>query len=496
MEPEHHLIQERIRKLNELKELGVEPYPYSYEVTHKASDIREKYDKLKEEEKTKDKVKVAGRIMQLRKMGKASFAHLQDSSGKIQFYIRQDDVGEDQYKVLKKCDIGDIVGVEGVIFKTKTGEVSIYVEKFDMLCKTLRPLPEKFHGLQDTEIRYRQRYLDLIMNSDVKDVFIKRTRIIKAVKEFMDSKGFLEVETPVLQTVYGGAEARPFVTHINAWNMSMYLGVSPELFLKRLIVGGYDKVYTVCKNFRNEGVDKTHNPEFTMLEFYQAYVDYTEVMKLTEEMFDFVAKKVNGTTKIKVDGVELDLKAPWPRLSVKEALKKYADIDVDKLDDAELKAKLLGYNVEYEGDFTRGLAITLLFEELVEDKLTQPVFIIDFPKEASPLCKKKRGDDELIEKVEPYINGWELGNGYSELNDPILQKELLSAQAEELRAGFEEKHPMDEDFINSIEVGLPPTGGMGIGIDRMIILLTEQSSLRDVLLFPTMKPEVKEDKKK
>lgn len=495
---EEDIIKERIRKLNELKELGINPYPYSYKKTHDASEILEKYNTLKPEEESKDTVNVAGRLMQMRKMGKASFMHIQDQSGKIQLYFRQDDIGKEKYKLIKKLDIGDFIGVFGNIFATKTGEISIYVKDFEILCKSLKPLPEKFHGIKDEDIRFRKRELDLIMNPDTRKLFEKRTKIINAVREFMNKKGFLDVQTPTLQTIYGGAEARPFITHINAWDMNLYLQISPELFLKRLIVGGFEKVYTICKNFRNEGVDKTHNPEFTMMEFYQSYVDYEEMMKMTEELFEYVALKVLGNTKIKYDDKEIDLKAPWQRITVKEALKKFAKLDVDKLSDDELQDLVNENKIELE-DYTRGWMIIGLFEELVEPNLIQPIFVTDYPKEASPLCKEKRGNPELIEKVEPYINGWEIGNGYSELNNPAMQRELLEKQAEDLRGGAEEAHPMDEDFVNAIETGMPPTGGMGIGIDRMIILMTDANSLREVLLFPTMKPEqnddIKEEKK-
>lgn len=486
--PEHRLIAERLRKVEELRAKGIDPYPYEFGKTHNANYLLEKYASLAAEEKTTDVVKVAGRIVGLRRMGKASFAHVQDATGKIQMYIREDTAGPKTNDIFHLADLGDIVGIEGTLFKTKTGEVTILVSSFEMLCKSMKPLPDKYHGLQDIELRYRQRYVDLLMNPQVKEVFIKRSLIIKAVREFMDNKGFLEVETPTLQTVYGGAEARPFVTHINAWNMDLYLSISPELYLKRLIVGGYEKVYTICKNFRNEGVDKTHNPEFTMMEFYQSYVDYHEIMRLTEQLFEYAAKKVLGKTLIEYEGKRIELKAPWKRITIKQALIEHAQIDVDKLSDQELRELLTGYAIDYRGEFTRGLAIARLFEELCESKLVQPTFVIDYPKEASPLCKRKRGDPELIEKVEPYINGWEIGNGYSELNDPVVQRKLLEEQAKELRAGVEERHPMDADFVNAIEVGMPPTGGMGIGIDRMVILLTQQPSLRDVLLFPTMKP--------
>lgn len=485
---EQDLIDERKRKLEGLKEKGIDPYPYKFDQKDHSKDIIKEFSKLKEEEKSDHDANVAGRIMQLRKMGKASFMHIQDMTGKLQLYFRQDDVGKEQYKLIKKLDIGDIIGAKGKVFKTKTGEVSIYVESFDILCKSMKPLPEKFHGLKDDDARFRHRELDLIMNPEVKELFIKRTKIINAVRDFMNSKKFIEMQTPTLQTIYGGAEARPFKTHINAWDMDLYLQISPELFLKRLIVGGFEKVYTICKNFRNEGVDKTHNPEFTMIEFYQSYIDYEDIMKLTEELYEHVAKKVLGTTIVKYEDKEIDLKAPWKRISVKDSLKEHAKIDVDKLSDDELKKLVNEHKIELE-EFSRGWAIVGLFEELVEPKLIQPTFVIDYPKEASPLCKTKRGSPDLIEKVEPYINGWEMGNGYSELNDPILQRKLLEEQAKKLRAGSDEAHPMDEDFVTAIETGMPPAGGMGLGIDRMVILLTKAESLREVILFPTMKPE-------
>ncbi len=485
---EDSYMKERMRKLSELRESGVEPYPYSFDHTHHANDILEKYGKLKEGEETKDKVSVAGRIVLMRGMGKATFMHVQDQSGKIQLFIRKDVLG-DSYSVLKKLDIGDIVGAEGLVFRTKRGEISVSVESFQLLSKSLRPLPEKFHGLKDVELRYRKRYVDLITNPEVKDVFIKRARIIGAVREFMRTKGFLEVETPMLQTIYGGAEAKPFVTHIHAWDMKMFMSISPELYLKRLLVGGYEKVFTICKNFRNEGVDRTHNPEFNLMEFYQAYADYEDMMKLTEELYEFVAMKVLGRTAITYDNKTIEFKAPWKRVTVKGALKESGNMDVDSLSDDQLKKELAKRKVKLEGKFSRGLAIMKLFEELCEKHIEQPTFVIDYPKEASPLCKVKRGSPELIEKVEPYVNGWEMGNGYSELNDPVVQKKLLENQAKQLKAGAEDAHPMDKDFVEAIEMGLPPAGGMGLGIDRMVILLAEQPSLRDVILFPTMRPK-------
>ncbi len=484
---ENDQVQQRKQKLKNLFERGVEPYPYSFNKKNNAKELLEKHEKLKKEGKTKDKVSLAGRIMTLRVMGKAGFAHIQDETGKIQIYVREDEVNKDDYKTFSKSDLGDIIGVEGSVFRTKLGELSIWVTKFKLLSKSLLPLPEKWHGLKDKEIRYRRRELDILTNPEVMEVFRKRSSIIKAIKEYLDSKGFLEVEIPTLQPVYGGAEARPFITHLNELDMQVYLSISPELYLKRLIVGGYEKVYTLCKNFRNEGIDRTHNPEFTAMECYQAYADYEDMMKLTEELYSHVAKKVFGTTKITYQGKTFDLKTPWKRLSVKDGLKKYAEINVDKLDDKAIKALVKKHNIQHEGELTKGRAILLLFEELVESKLDGPVFIIDYPKEASPLCKAKRGDPEFIEKFEPYINGWEMGNAYSELNNPEIQKNLLMEQVRQLKAGNAEAHPFDEDFVKAIETGMPPTGGLGLGIDRMIMLLTNSESIRDVILFPFMK---------
>jgi lysyl-tRNA synthetase class 2 len=420
-------------------------------------------------------------------MGKATFAHVQDAAGKLQVYFRADDVGNDKYDLLKLFDLGDFIGVSGVVFKTKTGEVTVYAEKFELLSKSLRPLPEKYHGLQDKELRYRKRYLDLVMNPEVKDVFATRARIIKAIREFLDSRGFVEVQTPILQPIYGGGAARPFVTKINAWDMTVYLRIAYELHLKRLIVGGFEKIYDLGFCFRNEGSDKTHNPEFSMMEIQWAYADYNDAMRLFEELWEHVAKKIVGTTTINYQGKRIDLKAPWRRMTMAQALKELAGIDADKLDDRELEALLNGHGIEYEGDFSRGLAIMLLFEALCEDKLIQPTHIIDHPREACPLAKPHRGNPSLIERDEPYVNGWEVGNIYSELTDPVLQRTLLEEQAMLLRAGAEEAHPMDEDYVQALEHGLPPNAGIGVGIDRMIMLLTDSESIRDVMLFPTMR---------
>jgi len=484
---EHNrLAQERIEKVHTLRKMGVDPYPYSYKEYTFSTILLEKYKHLKEGEATKDKVSIMGRLMTMREMGKASFAHMQDQEGQIQAYFREEDLKN--FEVFKLLDLGDIIGVKGEVFKTKKGEVTVWAREFVLLSKSILPLPDKFHGLQDTEIRYRQRYVDLITNPEVKKTFLLRSKIVSAVREFLDTKGFVEVDIPTLQPVYGGASARPFKTHINAWNIDLFLSISPELYLKRLIVGGYEKVYTICKNFRNEGVDKTHNPEFTMMECYWSGVDYEDMMNLTEDLYAFVAQKVLGTTEIVYQGTKMSLKKPWKRMTMYEALKEFAKIDVKKLSDKELFAVLDSHKIDRHG-MTRGLAIAALFEELCEEKLIQPVFITDHPRETTPLCKLKRGNPALIERFEPYINGWEIGNGYSELTDPLLQKQFLEEQVERGRGGDEEAHQMDTDFIRSMEYGLPPTGGVGLGIDRMVILLTNATSIKEVIFFPTMKPE-------
>ena len=489
---DNNLVKERLQKLELLREKGINPYPYTFNVKNKSSDVNEENSKLEKEEKTEKKVSLAGRIMQMRRMGKATFLHIQDDSGKIQCYFRQDDIGKDEYKLLKKLDMGDFIGVNGLVFKTRTGEVTVDVRKFEILTKTLQPLPEKYHGLKDKEIRYRQRYVDLIMNRDVKKVFEKRSLMIKYVREFMDSKGFIEVETPLLQTQYGGASARPFVTHINAWDMDMYLSVSPELYLKRLIVGGFDKVYTICKNFRNEGVDHSHNPEFTMIEAYQSYADYNDMMKLIEECWEYVSKKLFDTTKIEreIDGksVTIDFKAPWKKKTMAQAIKDELKIDVLTLSKEELQDYCDKEGVEYSSSDEWGNLVLKIFE-LIEDKIIQPTHICDMPKEGTPLCKRHREDDRLNEQCEPIGLGMELGNMYSEQNDPILQEKALHDQVEKGRGGDAEAHPMDEDFVNAIKVGMPPTGGIGWGIDRMAIIMLGEESIRDVILFPTMKPK-------
>lgn len=491
MDEDNRLIKERIDKLYRLQEKGINPYPYSFKVDSVASEIQEKYSHLKEAEATKHNVKAAGRIMTLRLMGNATFANLQDHTGKVQVYLSKNDVENYELVKSKLIELGDIIGVEGNVFKTKAGEVTIHVRKLELLCKSIRPLPDKFHGITDTEIRYRQRYVDLISNTDVRKVFELRSKIVNAVREYLSLNGFVEAEIPILQPIYGGANARPFKTHINAWNQEMFLSISPELYLKRLIVGGFDRVYYLGKVFRNEGADKTHNPEFTIMECYQAYADYNDMMKITEDLYDYVCKKVLGTTKVNYQGIEIDFKKPWARVTMIDAVKEYAGIDPERMSDEDLQEFMESNKVEFHGEFNRGLAINAIFEHFCESKFVQPTFIMHHPKETTPLCKELRGHPELIERFEPFVNGWEIGNAYSELNNPLLQKKLLEEQSEKGRGGDEEAHQMDEDFIRSLEYGMPPTGGLGLGIDRMIILLTNAATIRDVILFPTMRHEIK-----
>ena len=487
MSKEDELIAERARKRQELLALS-NPYPYGYPQTHHAAELHARFAGTMPDKDLGEHVRVAGRLLALRRMGKMTFAQLLDESGKIQLWLKAENLPS--YDLLKLVDIGDFLGAEGQLITTKTGELTVAVFGYQVLCKSLHPLPDKWHGLKDQELRYRQRYVDLIVNPDVKEVFKKRAAIMRAVRAYLDGKGFIEIETPVLQPVYGGANAKPFTTMHNELKMKMYLRIADELYLKRCLVGGFEKVYEMNKDFRNEGIDTTHNPEFTMVEMYQAYADYTDMMRLTEEIYESAAKAANGTTKISWNGHELDVKAPWQRLTMKEAIKKYADIDVDKLTDKELFALRTNYNIEIKGDLTRGAVIFGLFDELCAPKLVNPVHIIDHPKETTPLCKIHRKDPSLIERFESYICGLEVSNAYSELNDPVVQRQLLEEQAKQLRAGQEEAHPMDEDFITALEYGMPPAGGLGLGIDRMVMFLTGQVSIRDVILFPTMKPEL------
>jgi lysyl-tRNA synthetase class 2 len=499
MAREEEIIKERLKKVKEFKKSGKNPYPHNYEKKDSAAELHKQYKKLKNQEFGK-KAKTAGRIMAVRSFGKLVFMKLQDSSGDIQLvFIPKKGNKESERKIKETAriiDVGDIVGAEGKVFKTKRGELSIMTEEIKMLSKSIKPLPEKWHGLKDKEERYRKRYLDLIMNPEVREVFDKREKIMESIREFLKKKGFSEVETPYLNTIYGGASARPFETHLNALDMKLYLAISPELYLKRLIVGGYEKVFTISRNFRNEGIDRWHNPEFSMMEIYQAYADYNTMMEIFEEIYEYVAKKVNGTTKVKFRGKTVDFKKPWKRMTVAEAIKKYAKIDVEKMSEGEVLDYAEKNNIEVK-EKKWGKAIQALFEHYCEDKIEQPTFILDHPLETTPLCKGHREKSkycELIERFEPFCMGAELGNAYTELNDPLIQKKLLEEQQKMLKKGDEEANPLDEDFINAIETGMPPTGGLGLGIDRMVMLLTEQESIRDVILFPFMK-DVKENVK-
>ena len=480
----NQLRKVRREKLAELQSAGKDPFiTTKYDVTHHSLEIKDNFEELEEKEVT-----IAGRMMSKRVMGKASFCNVQDKEGGIQCYVARDNVGEEEYKAFKKMDIGDIVGITGTVFKTKTGEISIHVTRVDLLSKSLQILPEKFHGLTNTDIRYRQRYVDLIMNPEVKDTFIKRSAILKSIRNYLDNQGFMEVETPMLVANAGGAAARPFITHSNALGEDFKLRISLELYLKRLIVGGLEKVYEICRVFRNEGVDTRHNPEFTLMELYQAYTDYHGMMDLTENMYRHVAQEVLGTTTIVYNGIEMDLGKPFERITMVDAVKKYANVDFNEIHTLEeARAVADAHHVEYEVRHSKGEILNLFFEEYVEEHLIQPTFVMDHPIEISPLTKKKPENPDYVERFEFFMNGWEMANAYSELNDPIDQRERFKAQEEQLAQGNEEANTTDEDFMNALEIGMPPTGGIGFGIDRMCMLLTDSAAIRDVLLFPTMK---------
>lgn len=481
----------RIEKLNELVAKGENPFEItSYNRTATAGEILADYDKFEGQI-----VSIAGRLMSKRIMGKASFGHIMDSDGRMQGYFSRDDMGVDEYQAFKKLDVGDIVGIEGFVFKTKTGEISVHVKKVTLLTKSLLPLPEKFHGLKDPELRFRQRYVDLIANPEVKDVFIKRSKIISTIREVLDKKGFIEVETPVLNTLAGGANARPFITHHNTLDIDMYMRIATELHLKRCIVGGFEKVYEIGRQFRNEGMDTKHNPEFTTIELYQAYVDYNEMMNITEELYTTAAERVCGGLDITYQGTPLSLKTPWERLTMVQAVKKYTGLDFDNESLETLIAKGNEMGLEMSPDTSWGHALYNIFDAFVEEKLTGPVFITDYPVEVSPLAKKKPSDPRLTERFEFFICASEGGNAFSELNDPIDQRSRFEQQMLAKAKGDDEAQPYDEDFCNALEYGMPPTGGLGIGIDRMVMFLTDSASIRDVLLFPTMKP-IGEAKKK
>lgn len=482
----NQLRKVRREKLAELQQNGKDPFVITkYEQTHHSQEIKDNFEELEGKQ-----VSIAGRMMSKRVMGKASFCNVQDLKGNIQSYVARDSIGEENYKEFKKLDVGDVIGIEGEVFKTKTGEMSIHASHVTLLSKSLQILPEKFHGLTNTDIRYRQRYVDLIMNPEVKDTFVKRSKILSSIRKYLDGEGFMEVETPMLVANAGGAAARPFETHFNALNEDLKLRISLELYLKRLIVGGLERVYEIGRVFRNEGLDTRHNPEFTLMELYQAYTDYNGMMDLTENLYRHVAQDVLGTTKIVYNGIEMDLGKPFERITMVDAVKKYSGVDwneVETLDQARELAK--AHNIEFEERHKKGDILNLFFEEFVEEHLVQPTFVMDHPIEISPLTKKKPENPDYVERFEFFMNGWEMANAYSELNDPIDQRERFKAQEEQLAQGDEEANTTDEDFLNALEIGMPPTGGIGFGIDRMCMLLTDSAAIRDVLLFPTMKSQ-------
>jgi len=481
----NELVKVRREKLKTLQESGNDPFQITkYDVTHHSLEVKDNYAELEGKE-----VSIAGRMMFKRIMGKASFCNVQDLQGTIQVYVARDSIGEEPYAGFKKMDIGDIIGVKGTVFTTKTGEISVHATELTLLTKNLQPLPEKFHGLTNVDMRYRQRYVDLITNPESKDTFIKRSKIISTIRRFLDAQGFMEVETPMLVSNAGGAAARPFETHFNALDEDFKLRISLELYLKRLIVGGLERVYEIGRVFRNEGLDTRHNPEFTLMELYQAYTDYHGMMDLTENMFRYVAKEVLGTTTIVYNGVEMDLGKPFERITMVEAVKKYSGVDFNEIKTLE-EARAIAdeKHVEYEDRHKKGDILNLFFEEFVEEHLVQPTFVMDHPVEISPLTKRKPDNPDYVERFEFFMNGWEMANAYSELNDPIDQRARFAAQEEQFAAGDEEANHTDEDFLNALEIGMPPTGGIGYGIDRMCMLLTDSAAIRDVLLFPTMKP--------
>jgi lysyl-tRNA synthetase class 2 len=472
----------RLNKLKKIREQGIDPYPNKFDKKENLATAKKM--------KSGSKVKVAGRIMTMRLMGKIAFCHLQDFSAKMQVVLKVGEINKNDFKIFtKNIDLGDIIGVEGEIFSTQKGEISVLVKKYQLLAKALRPLPEKWHGLKDKEIRYRQRYLDLIMNPEVRDVFIIRSKIIDAMRKFMLERGYFEVETPILQPIYGGASARPFVSELNALNMKVYLRIADELYLKRLLVGGFEKIFEFSIDFRNEGIDRAHNPEFLLFEAMTAYDDYQDGMKLIEELTEHVVKEIHGKTKINYQGQTIDFKTPWQRISVREAIKKYAKIDIEKANDQKLKKIVADHKLKIKGKFNRGSAILALIEEFCEKHFIQPTFLYDYPTETSTLAKSKTAAPQYVERFEQYINGFELGNNYSELNDPQLLAENWKKQEAILKKGDKEAQKMDKDFIKALEVGMPPACGLGIGIDRLTMLLTDSPSIRDVILFPFMRPE-------
>lgn len=479
------LMIQRREKLSDIIQQGYKPYGKKYNVTNHAQEIEDSFDEFEGQE-----VSLSGRLMAIRTHGKASFADLMDITGKIQLYVKLDVVGEEEYNFFTELDIGDIIGINGEVFKTRRGQISIKVNSFKFLSKSLRPLPEKFHGLKDKETRYRQRYLDLIVNPEVKETFIIRSKVIRAMRTYLEEKGFLEVETPMMHPIAGGASARPFITHHNALDVDLYLRIAPELYLKRLIVGGFERVYEVNRCFRNEGMSYKHNPEFTIMELYQAQADYHDMMDLTEGLYAYVAQDVLGTTKIKYEDTEIDLSPPWKRISMTDVVKETTGLDFNEIETTEEALKAAkGIGVEYEGIPNKGRILNEIFEERVEEKLIQPTFIMDYPIEVSPLAKRKEEDSTLTYRFEAFIYSREIANAFTELNDPIDQKERFEDQVKQRAEGDDEAQMMDEDYVRALEYGMPPTGGLGIGIDRLVMFLTNSSSIRDVILFPTMRPE-------
>ncbi len=479
----NELLAVRREKVDALREAGIDPFGSKFEVSHCAKEIAENFGDFSDQ-----RVSIAGRLLAKREHGKASFAHLQDLSGQIQVYAQLNKLGEEGYDLFRKLDIGDIVGIVGRVFKTRRDEITVEINELTLLTKSLRPLPEKWQGLKNVDLRYRQRYVDLIVNPNVRDVFIKRTKIIKSMRRFLDDKGFMEVETPTLQVIPGGASARPFITKHNTLNIELYMRIALELYLKRLLVGGLERVYEIGRNFRNEGNSTKHNPEFTMMELYQAYGDYEDMMELTENMVASIAKEVLGTTKISYQGESIDLTPPWERITMIDAVKKYTKIDYDRLDDKDFIAAAIKLGIDVEKDTSKGDALNMLFEEMVEPKLTQPTFIKDYPIEISPLAKKIKGNESFTYRFEAFVVNRELANAFTELNDPLDQKERFRKQMELREKGNEEAQRMDDDFVTALEYGMPPAGGLGIGIDRLVMLLTDSPSIRDVILFPTMRP--------
>ncbi|MEC9492952.1 lysine--tRNA ligase [Flexistipes sp.] len=488
--------EHRYKKLQHLKNSDILPYVNSFKVPFSLAEIKEKYEGVQKSQLMENKYRftVAGRVMSIREFGKAAFITIKDRSTSFQIYLKKGEITEEEYEVFKSTDVGDFAGMSGFLFKTKTGELTLFTESYRMLTKALRDLPEKWHGLKDVEKRYRQRYTDLIVNEHVKDIFITRSRIIKGIRDFFNDRDFLEVETPMMQPLAGGATAKPFITHHNALDMQLYLRIAPELYLKRLVIGGMEKVYEINRNFRNEGISTKHNPEFTMIEWYMAYADYYDMMALTENLIVSVTTKILGKNSIEYDGKEINLQKPWPKLTLEESIEKFANIPQSDLKDYESVKKIAeNHNIKVDKSWGRGKIVLEIFEELVEDKLFQPTFIIDYPKEVSPLSKSKADNPDVTERFELFIGGFEMANGFNELNDPIDQKERFEKQVEAKDAGDEEAHLMDKDFLRALEYGLPPTAGEGLGIDRLVMLLTNSKSIREVILFPHMRPEEEEE---